>query len=165
MRSSKFQARTRSSKFQVPSSKFPGRGFRLAGRCSYAVAPSACELREEPQASGQPPYDLEARTELFGESIVRFAKKVPRGPGNDRLIAQLVGAGTSVGANYAEASEAVSQKDFKYAVSRCVKEAKETRFFLRMIAVAEPDLAGEARKLYREARELHLIFGSMYRKK
>ena len=80
------------------------------------------------------------------------------------MIDQVVGAGTSIGANYAEASETVSRKDFKYAVSRCVKEAKETRHFLRMIVAAEPQLADEARKLYREARELHLIFASMYRK-
>jgi len=125
----------------------------------------ALMLHEGPDSteSGKP-YDLEERTELFGVAIVRFAKKIPRGPGNNRLIDQLVGAGTSVGANYAEASETVSQKDFKYAISRCVKEAKETRFFLRMIAAAEPDLAKEARQLYRESRELHLIFASMYRK-
>jgi four helix bundle protein len=110
------------------------------------------------------PFDLEIRTELFGESIIRFAKKISHGPGNNRLIDQIVGAGTSVGANYAEASETVSRKDFKYAISRCVKEAKETLFFLRMIAAAEPDLAEEARVLFHECRELHLIFAAMYRK-
>jgi len=46
----------------------------------------------------------------------------------------------------------------------CLKEAKETKFFLRMIAASEPALSDEARKLYREAKELHLIFASMYRK-
>jgi len=110
------------------------------------------------------PYDLEERTALFGESVVRFAKKISRSPGNNRLIDRVVGAGTSLGTNYAEASETVSPKDFKYAISRCVKEAKETCFFLRMIAAAEPQLADEARQLYRECRELHLIFASMYRK-
>src|SRR5688572_4058195 len=52
--------------------------------------------------NGQP-YDLEERTARFGEAIIRFAKKIPRGPGNNRLIDQLVGAATSVGANYCEA--------------------------------------------------------------
>src|SRR6185503_16699697 len=47
-------------------------------------------------------YDLEERTALFGEAVIQFAKKVPRYPVNDRLIDQLVGAATSVGANYAE---------------------------------------------------------------
>jgi four helix bundle protein len=148
----------RSSKFQVPSSKEVPI-FELPGGTSVSW-----ELREGPEPPSGKPYDLEERTGLFGEAVVRFAKKVPRGPGNDRLINQFVGAGTSVGANYAEASETVSRKDFKYAISRCVKEAKETRFFLRMIAAAEPQLADEARRLYREGRELHLIFASMYRK-
>ena len=152
----------RSSKFQVPSSK----GCSRRSAFQYPVVESSL-LMELHDDSGSTHWgkDLEERTELFGEAIVRFAKKVPRGPGNNRLIDQLVGAGTSVGANYAEASETVSRKDFKYAISRCVKEAKETRFFLRMIAAAEPQLADEGRQLYREARELHLIFASMYRKK
>ncbi len=169
----------RSSKFQVPSSKeaprskrqgASGTGYRVRGRSVgeilKAEVPLVMELHEGPDSPSPAgkPYDLEDRTGLFGEEIVRFAKKIPRGPVNDRLIDQLVGAGTSVGANYAEASETVSRKDFKYAVSRCVKEAKETRFFLRMIAAAEPQLAVEARKLYRECRELHLIFASMYRR-
>ena len=91
-------------------------------------------------------------------------KKIPRHPANDRLINQLVGCGTSVGANYCEANEGVSKKDFRNVIGRCVKEAKETKFFLRMIASAEPKLAEEARTLYREARELHLIFAAIYRK-
>ena len=93
--------------------------------------------------------------------MVRFAKRISRAPGNNRLIDQLVGAGTSIGANYCEANEAVSKKDFQFTVSRCVKEAKETKFFLRMIAAAEPSLAEAARPLYREAHELLCIFGSM----
>jgi four helix bundle protein len=110
------------------------------------------------------PQDLEERTAQFGEAIIRFIKKIPRDPGNDRLIGQLMGCGTSIGANYCEASECISKKDFKCIISRCVKEAKETRFFLRMVAAAEPKLAQEARVHYREAKELHLIFASMYRK-
>ena len=108
-------------------------------------------------------FDLEERTSRFGEAVIRFLKKVPRGPNNDRLIDQLTGCSTSVGANYCEANEGVSKKDFRHIVGRCVKEAKETKFFLRMIAASEPNLADEARTLYREAKELHLIFASMYR--
>ena len=109
-------------------------------------------------------FDLEERTAQFGEAIIRFIKKVPRNAENNRLIGQLVGCGTSVGANYCEANEGVSKKDFKCTIGRCVKEAKETKFFLRMIAASEPKLADEARLLYREAKELHLIFASIYRK-
>ncbi|HVM46382.1 MAG TPA: four helix bundle protein [Candidatus Acidoferrum sp.] len=104
------------------------------------------------------------RTARFGEAIVRFAKKIPRNPGNDRLIGQLVGAGTSVGANYCEADDSVSGKEFKQKIGTCRKESKETMFFLRMIAAAEEDLAAEARLLWREAKELNLIFGAIWRK-
>jgi four helix bundle protein len=171
----------KSSKFQVPSSNETSSSKAQRARIVNYLQPSpgsvgeilegdddsmAQELRDGPLASpdGKPPYDLEERTALFGEAVVRFSQKVPRDPGNDRLIGQLVGCGTSVGANYAEASETVSKKDFRYAISRCVKEAKETRHFLRMVVAAQPELAEDARKLYREARELHLIFASMYRK-
>jgi four helix bundle protein len=110
------------------------------------------------------PFDLLERTAQFGEAIIRFAKKIPRGPGNDRIIDQLVGCGTSVGANYCEANESCSKKDFLHSISRCSKEAHETKIFLRMSAAAEPQIVHEARTLYREANELHLIFASIYRK-
>ena len=109
------------------------------------------------------PFDLEERTARFGEEGIRFLKKVPRGPHNDRLIDQLTGCGTSVGANYCEANESLSKRDFKNIIGRCRKEAKECKFFLRMIAASEPTLVAEARQLYLEAKELHLIFASMYR--
>jgi four helix bundle protein len=109
-------------------------------------------------------FDLEERTAQFGEAIIRFIKKVPHNAENNRLIGQLVGCGTSIGANYCEANEGVSKKDFKNTIGRCVKEAKETKFFLRMMAASEPQLAEEARKLYREAKELHLIFAAIFRK-
>jgi four helix bundle protein len=126
----------------------------------------AWQLSETPAGadSQRHAFDLEERTAKFGEGIIRFIKKVPRNAENNRLIDQLVGCSTSVGANYCEANEGVSKKDFKHAISRCVKEAKETKFFLRMVAASEPQLADEARKLYREAKELHLIFASIYRK-
>lgn len=109
-------------------------------------------------------FDLEERTACFGEAIIRFAKKIPFNPVNNRLIDQLVGAGTSVGANYCEANDGVSRKDFKHKIGTCRKEAKETRFFLRMIVAAEPDLKQDARILWLEARELNLIFSSIWRK-
>jgi four helix bundle protein len=116
------------------------------------------------QNAGRHEFDLEERTARFGEAIIRFCKKIPRVTENNRLISQLVGCGTSVGANYCEANEGVSKKDFRNTIGRCVKEAKETRYFLRMIAASEPSLADEARTLYREAKELHMIFASIYRK-
>lgn len=113
------------------------------------------------------PFDLEERTAKFGERIIRFVKKLPRGsqyPENNRLVDQLVGAGTSVGANYCEANDCVSRKDFKFTIKRCIKEAKEARFFCRMIAASEPALSDEARALYREATELVRISATMHSK-
>jgi four helix bundle protein len=135
------------------------------GYPSSSPATNDWVLRDEPTSNGERhAFDLEERTAKFGEAIIRFAKKIPHKPENNRLISQVVGAGTSAGANYCEANERVSKKDFRNTVGRCKKEAKETMFFLRMIATAEPDLAQEARVLYREAKELMLIFASIYRK-
>jgi len=115
------------------------------------------------EATARHPFDLEERTARFGEDIIRFLKRIQHGPNNDRLIDQLTGCGTSIGANYCEANEGLSRKDFRNIIGRCKKEAKETKFFLRMIAASEPKLADEARRLYREANELFLIFASIYR--
>src|SRR6266496_2556254 len=92
------------------------------------VAPMILNDATPKPQGGRHPFDLEQRTALFGESIVRFSKKIPRDPTNNRLIDQLVGCGTSVGANYCEANEGVSKKDFRNIISRCVKESKETKF-------------------------------------
>ncbi len=125
---------------------------------------SAWALREEAQPGNSSVPDLEERVTRFGESIIRFAKKIPRGPGTNRLIDQLVGAGTSIGANYLEARDGVSRKDFKNRVGTSRKESKETMYFLRLVAAAEESLAPEARRLWREARELNRIFGAIWRR-
>src|SRR5436189_6260476 len=86
-----------------------------------------------------------------------------QGPTTDRIISQLVGAGTSVGANYVEADDSVSNKEFLKCIGTCKKEARETKHFLRMAVRAVPELKPEARKLWMEARELHLIFSKIWR--
>lgn len=112
---------------------------------------------------GDKTYDLEERTAQFGEAIIGFAKGIPVEPYTRRLIDQLVGAGTSVGANYCEADDAVSKKEFKHKIGTCKKEARETKYFLRMIAKAVPEMKDAARPLWQEAKELHLIFAKIYR--
>ena len=154
--------RTKSSKLQVPSSK-EAPNPKLQKQV-YPELQGCYGLVLKDEENARPPYDLEERTARFGESIIRFARQIPRHPANDRLIDQVIGAGTSVGANYCEANESVSKKDFRCCIARCKKEVKETKFFLRMIAVAEPKLADEARKLYREATELQRILAAMYNK-
>lgn len=109
------------------------------------------------------PYDLEERTAQFGEAVIDFAKQVPRGPVTNRLIDQLVGAGTSVGANYCEADDAVSKRDFRHRIGTCKKESREPKFFVRMIVRAAPELREQAKPLWQEAKEPHLIFAKIYR--
>lgn len=108
-------------------------------------------------------YDLAERTARSGEAIIEFAKKVPRNVVTCPLITQLVKAGTSVGANYREADEAESKKDFRHKNTIVRKEARESKFWLRMIVRAEPSMADEARPLWQEAKELHLIFSRIVR--
>ena len=86
-------------------------------------------------------FDLEERTACFGEQVIRFAKTLPITPISRSLVDQLVRAATSIGANYCEANEAESKKDFRHKISLCRKEARETRHWLRMIAVAVEDAA------------------------
>src|SRR5262249_50252630 len=118
-------------------------------------------VREDPET--KPVYDLEERTARFGEDMIDFARKIPTGPLTERIISQLVGAATSVGANYDEADDAVSKKEFLKCIGTCKKEARETKHFLRMAARAVPTLKFEARELWQEARELHLIFAKIWR--
>jgi len=121
-------------------------------------------LREETGLENFKTNDLMERTAKFGEAVIRFAKRIPQNPVNNRLIAQLVGAETSVGANYCEGDYAVYCKEYKKSIGTCRKESKESMFFLRMVATSEENVGDEARKLWREAKELNLIFGSIWRK-
>jgi four helix bundle protein len=118
-------------------------------------------VREETQKNRV--YDLEERTAQFGEAIIDFAKTIPQTSITNRIITQLVGAGTSVGANYAEADDSVSKKDFLKSIGTCRKEAHETKHFLRMVARTVPELKLQAPELWMEAKELHLIFSRNWR--
>jgi four helix bundle protein len=108
-------------------------------------------------------YDLEERTARFGEAIIDFANTIPQSAVTNRIISQLVGAATSVGANYVEADDAVSKKEFLKNIGACRKEARETKHFLRMAVRAVPGIKPQARPLWTEAKELHLIFSKIWR--
>ena len=109
-------------------------------------------------------FDLEERTAVFGERVVAFAKRVPINPVNSSLINQLVRAATSIGANYCEADDAESKKDFRHKIGICRKESRETKHWLRMIAAADDAFRQEARALWQEAKELNMIFGAIRRR-
>ncbi len=121
------------------------------------------EFHDKPSSDAKA-YDLVERTARFGEEIVRFAKSVPRNPVTSPLITQIVRSATSVGANFAEADDASSQREFRHKIGISRKEARETKHWLRMIVAAEPELADRARVHWMEAKELHLILATIFRK-
>jgi hypothetical protein len=84
---------------------------------------AGAELAVREETSENRVYDLEERTARFGEMIIDFAKTIPQNPVTNRIIGQLIGAGTSVGANYVEADDAVSKKEFLKSIGTCRKEA------------------------------------------
>lgn len=109
-------------------------------------------------------FDLIEKTGKFGEDVIKFCKKIPRGPITDPLITQLVKCGTSTGANYSEADDAESKVDFRHKIGICKKESREVKHFIRMVVAAVPDLKESAKPLWQEAKELNLIFNSIYKK-
>ncbi|OIO13153.1 four helix bundle protein [Candidatus Gottesmanbacteria bacterium CG11_big_fil_rev_8_21_14_0_20_37_11] len=107
-------------------------------------------------------YDLEERTFLFAKRVAIFCKSLPRSLSNIEFGKQLIRSSSSVGANYIEANEALSKKDFQMRVKICRKEAKETAYWLQLILETN-DLKNskECQDLFREAEELKKIFSSM----
>ena len=105
------------------------------------------------------PRDLEDRTFLFAQSIRAFVRTLPRTLSNTEDVRQLVRASGSVAANWIEADEALSKKDFLMRAKICRKEAKESRLFLRLIdAGLTKSTTTKRDQLAAEARELTLIF-------
>jgi four helix bundle protein len=109
-------------------------------------------------------FDLAERTERFGEQIIDFCKSVKRDPTIAPMVNQLIRSGTSIGANYCEANEANSRKDFANKISIARKESKETRYWLQIIAHAAPETKEAAQVLWRGSNELLLIFATIARK-
>ena len=109
-------------------------------------------------------FDLDERTAKFGEEVIRLCKGVRLTVITEPLVRQFVKSGTSVGANYSEANDAVSRKEFRQKIGYCKKEARESKHWCRMLAVADADLTEQARVLWKEAHELTLIFASIFRK-
>jgi four helix bundle protein len=107
-------------------------------------------------------YDLEERTEKFAKDVRLFVKKLSRSIANDEDIRQLIRASGSVAANYIEANEAISKKDFYYRIRVCRKESKESRLFLRLVETgSSQELEQERERLTKEATEFILIFNKI----
>lgn len=110
-------------------------------------------------------YDLEDRTFRFAQNVRGFVRALPRTISNIEDVKQLVRASGSVGSNYIEANEALGKKDFVMRVKICRKEAKESRYFLRLVATGDDKHLELSRAaLVQEASELTSIFGAIVRK-
>lgn len=108
--------------------------------------------------------DLEERTEKFAKAVIGFSRKLPRNTVNIELISQGVRAAGSVGANYIEANESLSKKDFVNRIKICRKEAKESRYWLKLIVSANLEFEKEINELVQESTELMNIFGAILKK-
>ena len=102
-------------------------------------------------------YDLEERTVKFAENVIDIVRFVKIDAVNKKIIEQLIGSSGSVGANYCEATEAESKKDFAHKMGICKKELKETKHWLKLLARSNPDLNEGIKKMWKEAHELLLI--------
>ena len=109
--------------------------------------------------------DLEQRTERFAAEVRSWVRQIPRSIFVDDDVRQVIRASGSVGANYIEAQESLGKKDFVMHARICRKEAKESGYWLRLLAAAGdgPLSAGRA-ALIQEALELTKIFGAIVRK-
>jgi four helix bundle protein len=107
-------------------------------------------------------FDLEKRTAAFGESVIEFCQTVGRTAITKPLISQLVRSACRVGANYCEADESATKREFRYRISLCRREARETKHWLRMLVAASKESAETARVLWKEADELTRIFAAIY---
>ena len=109
-------------------------------------------------------HDLEERTLKFAKAVIKFVKSLPRTIANIEIIKQLVRSSGSVGANYIEVNESLSKKDFVMRVKICRKEAKESRYWLKLIEVNGDGAEKQRQLLIQEATELMKIFGAILEK-
>jgi len=110
-------------------------------------------------------YDLEDRTFGFAQQVRKFVKQLPKHTGNFEDGKQLIRSSGSVGANYIEANESLSKKDFIMRIKICRKEAKESRYWLRLVDTGSSrSLESLCHNLIQESQELMNIFGAILKK-
>ncbi|MFW5885263.1 MAG: four helix bundle protein [Patescibacteria group bacterium] len=108
--------------------------------------------------------ELEQRTTNFAKRVLRLTKALPKNCQNIELIKQITRSSGSIGANYREANEALTKKDFLYRTRISRKEAKETDHWLELIQEANPEFSNRMRELFAECRELRNIFSAIINK-
>jgi four helix bundle protein len=108
-------------------------------------------------------YDLEERTFNFAKEVIAFVNKLPKTLSNIEVSKQLVRSAGSVGANYIEANESLSKKDFIMRIKICRKEAKESQYWLKLVGCSK-EHEEKQRGLIQESLELTKIFGAILEK-
>ncbi len=109
-------------------------------------------------------FDLEERTFKFAQHVRGFIKSLTKTLSNIEDARQVIRSSGSIGANYIEANESLSKKDFVLRIKICRKEAKESRDWLRLLDTTDQAIARERDSLVQEAQELMNIFGAIVRK-
>jgi four helix bundle protein len=136
-------------KFQIPKSKLQTTGEKM---------------EKGESGDNAKPYDLGERTFLFAQEVRTLVKRLDRTIGNIEDARQVVRSSGSVGANYIEANEALSKKDFVMRIKICRKEAKESGFFLRLLDIGSDPFERMRAALVQESSELVSIFTAILRK-
>ena len=116
------------------------------------------------QNSKNTKYDLEERTKNLSKSTIIFIKEIPIDNITKPIISQLIRCVTSIGANYGEADDAESRKDFQHKMGICKKESREARYWFEILETARPELSSKIKVLAQEAKELNLIFNAIINK-
>lgn len=114
--------------------------------------------------SSRQPFNLEERTLVFARSVIRFCKSLNHTVINRELISQLVRSSASIGANYREANECATKKDFVHRIRITLREAKETQYWLQLFIEAQPDSGDPLQELLKEATELRKILAAITNK-
>jgi len=110
-------------------------------------------------------FDLEERTYEFALAVVKFCKKLPKNISNIEYVKQVIRSSGSPAANYIEANESLSKKDFYMRIKICRKEAKESALWLKLIInTNNTEFRNEGSKLIQEANELTKIFSAILKK-
>lgn len=108
--------------------------------------------------------NLEQRTLEFARNVIRLGKKLPKNVITIEPIKQVIRSSGSIGANYCEANEKLSKKDFAFRIRITRKEAKETTYWLMLLQEAAPESFREIQPLVRESEELRNIFSAILNK-
>ena len=109
-------------------------------------------------------YDLEERTLEFAKEVIAFVKTLPKTIANTEIAKQVIRSSGSVGANYIEANESLSKKDFVMRIKICRKEAKESSFWFKLTETKTPESESKRKALIDEATQLVKIFSSILQK-